>query len=163
MKAQQNLIIVAVIALVIGVGGGFFAGMKYQQSKRVTFANSQFGGGNFRGTFGGGTGGEFTRQGGTTGGGARSGFRPVTGEVIGSDDKSITVKLTDGSSKIVLLSDTTQINKAEQVDKSALTIGTSVAVFGQQNSDGSVTAQNVQLNPIIRTAPETSTVPVPQQ
>jgi len=54
------------------------------------------------------------------------------------------------SSKIVLLSDGTQINKAETVDKSELKSGVKVAVFGTENSDGSVTAQNVQVNPILR-------------
>lgn len=69
---------------------------------------------------------------------------------ISSDDKSITVKLQDGSSKIVLLTDTTSISKSTEGSKSDLKTGEKVAVFGTENSDGSVTAQNVQLNPILR-------------
>jgi len=102
--------------------------MKYQQSKRPAFTR-QF----------------ELNQGGT--GGNRTGFRPVYGEIVSSDDKSITVKLQDGSSKIVLFSDATQINKAEKAGKNDLQTGQQVAVFGTQNSDGSITAQNIQLNP----------------
>jgi len=58
--------------------------------------------------------------------------------------------LQDGSSRIVIVSETTQINKAEQATKTDLKIGEKVAVFGQENSDGSVTAQNIQLNPTFR-------------
>ena len=127
---MNKTFIIITIMLVIVVGAGtFFGGMKYQQSKEPAFLR-QLG----------------TAQGARTGDN-RTGFRPVTGEIIASDDKSITVKLQDGSSKIVFFSDTTQINKAEAASKSDLQTGQQVAVFGTQNSDGSVTAQNIQLNP----------------
>jgi hypothetical protein len=71
----------------------------------------------------------------------------VMGEIISTDETSITVKTEDGSSKIVLLTGSTSINKAEEVTKTALIKGVRVAVFGTTNTDGSVTAQNVQLNP----------------
>ena len=74
----------------------------------------------------------------------------VTGEVSSSDDKSITVKMADGSSKIILLSTTTSIIKSSEASKTDLTVGAKVGVFGQANPDGSVTAQNIQLNPISR-------------
>lgn len=132
MKKNQ-IIITAVIALVLGPGG-FFAGMKYQQSKTPSF-NRQFANG----------------QGQRAGGNAnRNGFRSTNGEIISSDDKSITVKLADGSGRIVLFSDKTQINKAAIATKDDLKVGEKVAVFGTDNTDGSVTAQNIQLNPIIR-------------
>lgn len=118
---------------------GFFAGMKYQQSKTTSFA----------GQFAGGQGG--LRNGRTgVGTGNRVGFRPVAGEIISADDKSITVKLQDDSSKIVLINDKTVINEAQTVNKSELKVGEKVSVFGSENTDGSVTAQNIQLNPISR-------------
>jgi hypothetical protein len=129
---KNNLLIIAILVIVVGVGG-FFAGMKYQQSKRPAFSR-QFDG----------------QQGMRTGQGNRQGFRPVNGEIISNDDKSITVKLQDGSSKIVLISDKTSINKAADATKDDLKNGEKVMVFGQENSDGSVTAQNIQLNPILR-------------
>jgi len=77
----------------------------------------------------------------------RGGFRPVSGEIIKADTTSITVKLEDGSSKIILLSKNTAINRAEKVSAFDLTVGTTIAVFGSENPDGSITAQNVQINP----------------
>jgi len=131
---MKNIYIVVAIIVVIVGAGAFFAGMKYQQSKQPAFLR-EFGG----------------RQGQGTGtGGNRVGFRPVNGEIISSDDKSITVKLQDDSSKIVLLSDNTEINKAAEATKEDLKVGEKVAVFGQENSDGTVTAQNIQLNPQFR-------------
>jgi hypothetical protein len=66
------------------------------------------------------------------------------------DDKSITVKLQDGSTKIVILSDTTSFSTSSTGSKSDLKTGDTVAAFGTPNSDGSVTAQNVQINPMFR-------------
>lgn len=124
------MLIGMIIALIVGGAVGFFGGMKYQQGKQPAFSR-QFGQG---GRFGQGTGG-------------RTGFRPTAGKIIVSDDKSITVQLQDGSSKIVFLTGTTQINKAENAAKSDLKTGEQVAVFGTDNSDGTVTAQVVQINP----------------
>lgn len=142
------------IVLVIVVGAGaFFGGMKYQQSKRTT----QFRGVNgVPGTVQGGAQGQ--RQGGQ-GAGNRMGFQPVNGDIINSDAQSITVKLADGSSKIVILSDKTVINKASTATKADLTTGQKVAVFGATNTDGSVTAQSIQLNPIVREIPTLTPTP----
>lgn len=125
VKQFTPLVIVAV--LVVG-GGAFYGGMKYQQSKSPALTRQ------FKGN--------------------RPGFIPVAGEIITSDDKSITVKLNDGSSKIVFFSDKTQINKASSATKDELKVGEKVAIFGMTNSDGSVTAQNIQLNPLMRTFPQ---------
>jgi beta-lactamase superfamily II metal-dependent hydrolase len=84
--------------------------------------------------------------GGQTGGPAGMN-RPVAGDIIASDDKSITVKLQDGSSKIVLVNDQSTVTEATTSTKQSLSVGKKVLVFGTANSDGSVTAQNVQLNP----------------
>jgi hypothetical protein len=62
----------------------------------------------------------------------------------------MTVKLNDGSSKIVLLTGTTSINKAATAATSDLTVGETVSAFGTTNSDGSITATNVQINPLMR-------------
>lgn len=136
---KNNLIVLVVVAVIVGAGA-FFAGMKYQQTKSPTsrFGNIQagqarFGGQNGQGRFGGGG-------------------RPVVGEIINTDDKSITVKLADGSSKIVLLPDNAVISKTDTGSKTDLKTGINVGVFGTENSDGSVTAQNVQLNPMFRNA-----------
>lgn len=126
--------IVMIILMILIAGGAFFAGMKYQGGKQPALS------GQFNGSR--------NRMG--LGAGNRAGFRPVSGEIISADSNSITVKLQDGGSKIVILSDKTQINKAETASKNELKTGVKVAVFGTDNSDGSVTAQNIQLNPVSR-------------
>lgn len=128
---KKNLIAVSLVVVLVSCGG-FFAGMRYQQSKNPRFGN-----------FGGDRARQFQQR-------AGSGLRPVNGEIISVDDKSITVKLMDGSSKIIILSSNTTISKAAEAIKEDLKTGEKVAVFGQENSDGSITAANIQLNPIVR-------------
>ncbi|NMB84118.1 hypothetical protein GYA28_02405 [Candidatus Roizmanbacteria bacterium] len=142
----NNLITIfaAIVALIIG----FFAGTKFQGNKSL----SSFG---QPGQFAGQTNGsQFNgrnlpadQQGQTR---TRSGGGQVMGEVISQDSQSITVKMRDGSSKIVLLSESTAINKAATASAKDLTTGSQVAVFGTQNTDGSITASNIQLNPVLR-------------
>lgn len=134
---KQNSIIITVVAVFIAVVIAFYGGMQYQKSQR----NSNFA------QFAQGANGQrrFSNQAGQNGTN-----RPVVGEILSADDKSITVKLQDGSSKIVLLSDTTPIMEATAAGKQALTTGKQVLVLGTQNSDGSITAQNIQLNPQTR-------------
>jgi hypothetical protein len=134
MKMNKNLIII-VLAVLIAGGIGFFGGTKYQQSRALAnFANRQ-GGTRF------GMGQIAQRM---MGG---NNFRPVMGEIISQDDKSITVKLTDGSSKIILLSDSTTFNKISEAAKTDLKVGDTIAAFGTTSSDGSIVATSIQLNP----------------
>lgn len=131
---KNNLVLTVIVSLIFGAVG-FYAGIKFQQSQRSRmFSSGQFG----------------NRQGGSTQQNNRAGARQVVGEILTQDDKSITVKLSDGSSKIVILSDATTINKATTATKTDLKVGERVGVFGLDNSDGSVTAQTIQLNPTFR-------------
>jgi len=66
------------------------------------------------------------------------------------EDKSITIKLSDGSSKIVLYTDKTTYEKSIDGSRTDLQNGQQVMVLGTQNSDGSITAQSVQINPRAR-------------
>lgn len=127
--------IITILLCIVTAGVGFFGGMKYQESRRGSFAR-QFGGDQMTGLHGG------------QNGNGRGNFRPVAGEIIKSDTTSATVKLADGSSKIVILTDKTTINKAEVATKDDLKTGQSIAVFGSENADGTVTAESVQLNPL---------------
>jgi hypothetical protein len=136
---KQHMMAVVLIVAVASAGGGFFAGTKYQQSKRGQFFMQ--GGSPTQGRMGSPMG---------NGTGMRGGFRPVTGEVLKTDGTSMTVKLSDGSSKIILLTEKTEINTATKGTANDLVTGTKVAVFGSENTDGSVTAQNVQINPLLQ-------------
>ncbi len=130
MKISKSLVIAALL-VVLALGGGFFAGMQYQKSQRPAFAGAA---GQLRGRFGAGQGNQA--------------FRPVRGQVLSVSDTGMTVKMMDGSSRIVVVSGSTQFMKADSASKSDVKTGDSVMVIGTQNSDGSVTAQNVQINPV---------------
>lgn len=125
-----------IVALIVG-GVAFFGGMQYQKTQASGPMQGQF-----RGQNGGGPQG----QGGFQGrGGNGQGMMPVSGEILSQDDTSITVRMQDGSSKIVILSDDTNINKSSEGTKSDLKTGETVTAFGTTNSDGSITAQNVSI------------------
>lgn len=128
-----------VVVLVIGLGVGFFGGMQYEKGKAPTAAGGLGANGQFRRGAGGAAG--------------ANAFRATTGTIISADAKTMTVKLADGSSKIVILSSTSTIGKYAAATSTDLTAGQTVQVFGSTNSDGSVTAQTIQLNPPQRMIP----------
>lgn len=130
--------------LVVVAAGGFFGGMQYQKSQQVTSVGGRLAGG---GRFGA------NRQNGSA----------VRGKITSADNGSITVQLRDGSSKIITISGSTSINKAVNGSKDDLKTGEQVMVFGNNNSDGSVTAQNIQLNPLARGGGNTSGTPAQGQ
>lgn len=132
---MKNLPIIAVILVLVAAVGGFAVGMKYQQSKTTPVS------GNY---------GAFGQRAGRNGQNGQNAVRPVSGEILSVDNKSVTVKLQDGSSKIVLLTGTTTYSKSAASTQTDLKVGDKVATFGTANSDGSVTAQSVQINPIQR-------------
>lgn len=134
---MKNTTLMAVVLVIMIGAGSFLAGMKYQQSKRPSWTGMQPADMH--------TG--MAGQRGTTG---RSGTGLVNGEIISADETSITVKQADDSTKIILLSESTAINKAMEGETSDLKTGERVVVFGQENPDGSISAANIQLNPQFR-------------
>jgi len=125
-----------ILIVIIGVGvGAFYGGMKYAESKALS--NRQQRMQQFGANFGG------FRLG--SGSGQRGGSGFTAGEIIAKDDKSVTVKLQNGGSKIVFLSDSTEITKSAASALSDLEVGKNIIVNGTANSDGSITAQTIQL------------------
>jgi hypothetical protein len=140
VKNMKKIITIIVITSVIVGSGAFYGGMKYSQSKSTADRQARFQQlGDQQGTaFAGGAGaGRMQRAGG--------GF--VAGEILSKDDKSLTVKLQDGGSKIVLFTPSTPISKSTAGLLTDLNIGSSVSITGTPNQDGSVTAQSIQLRP----------------
>jgi len=130
---MKKTILFLIILIIIG-GGSFWGGMKYQQNKissqRTSFQNlspeqRQ----------------QFVQRAG------RAGANFLSGEVINKDEKSLTLKLPDGSTKIVFFSGSTQISKATEGTIDDIEIGKQIMVSGDQNSDGSLTAKTIQLSP----------------
>ena len=81
------------------------------------------------------------------GGGNRGGAGFANGEVLSADTSSMIVKMRDGSSKNIILSNSTQVLKSATGTISDVTTGTQVTVVGSANTDGSITAQSVQIRP----------------
>lgn len=129
-------VLVPIIYVLIGLGVGFLGGYEYR-NYRLNNARIN------------GTGGNLQRFVGGTRGANQNGMMrgAITGSILSMDDKSITVKLNDGSTKIVLFSGSTTYSNTVAATRMDLKVGGEVAVFGATNSDGSVTATNVQINP----------------
>ncbi len=137
MKNQNTIILVVILMLLVG-GGSFGIGYKVAQAKTAITGFARNGTGQFTGRNGiPSTGGQ----------GMMRGNRQTIGDVIALDDKSVTVKMADGSSRIVLLSSTVAITKSVDAPKTDLKVGSKVAVFGTNNTDGSVTATTIELDP----------------
>lgn len=137
MKNIMMILVVVVIA-----GASFFGGMQYgksQVSSQSPSENRQYV-----------QNGQVQNGRGTGFGNRRNGGGATMGQVVSQDANSITLKLPDGSSKIINLSETTMVTKTQVVSKSDIQTGMTIAVFGMSNSDGSVTAQSIQLNPQMR-------------
>lgn len=118
---MKKIIITAGITAVVFSGVGFFGGMKYQQTKTPQFNRGQ----------------QVRNR-------AQGGM--VNGTILAVDSTSMTVKLPDNSSKIVILGSTTTYAKSTDGSQTDLKIGDRVNAFGTTNTDGSVTAQSVQID-----------------
>ena len=75
--------------------------------------------------------------------GAAGGF--VSGQIISVSSSSMTVSLANGNSQVVFYSGSTQIMKPTAVPVGTLVAGTRVMIGGAPNSDGSLTAQSIQI------------------
>ena len=129
---KNNTVIVLVIVALVGGGAGFLSGMKYQQNKQPSKVD-------FRAMRG-------MRRPDMSGAQQKGGSGMIRGEIISQDEESITVKLLDDSSKIILISENTTINKTTEGSVDDLETGKQIVVFGQENSDKSISATNIQLD-----------------
>lgn len=135
MKIQKNIVL-AILAVAIFSGASFYGGMKYEQSKADVFRNRTFGD---RPGINGQLGGVRPN------GQPNQGF--LSGEILAKDNQSLTLKLRDGGSRIIFFASSTEVGKFINGLIDDLKIGDSIVVNGKQNSDGSLTAQNIQLRP----------------
>ncbi len=123
-----GLVIVGIIVLV----GAFYAGMTY-------------GGNNVRASINSKSMNFAQNMGGVRGNRNMGGF--TNGQIIAKDDKSITVSLMSGGSKIIFLDSNTKVSKQAMGTMADLAVGTQVSIMGAANSDGSINATTVQIRP----------------
>ena len=135
MKKTLPLIIIGIVVL----GLVFFAGYKIGGNKAT--ATKGVGPEMFGNNGTGLTGGMGMARNGS------NGANFVNGEILSKDDKSITVKTQDNSSKIIFYSSTTEISKFTSGTIDDLAVGKTIMITGTTNSDGSVTAKTIQLRP----------------
>jgi hypothetical protein len=129
--SKKNIIIILIVALIIIAGTAFYGGMVYGKSQN---ARPAFNATNFQGLRGSRT--------------SANGASLISGNILSTDSSSITLQLPNsGGSKIIFYSSSTQINKFTSGTAADLTSGTTVSITGTTNSDGSVTAQSIQIRP----------------
>lgn len=127
---MKNNIFSYILIGVISLGVGFYGGNLYQKSQQQQrFSQS-------------------IRQGQNQGRFNTGGTRPISGQIIKKDSDSITVKTQNGSSKIVFLTEKTNIGKTSKATVDDLKENENVFVVGVQNQDGSITAQNIQIGQV---------------
>jgi len=124
-KSRSGLVVLGFGVLLLGAA--FYGGMKYDQTARLSRM------GNFR-------------QGGLTGS-ANTNNSFVGGEILSKDDKSVTIKLPSGGSKIVFISGSTQVMKSATGSINDLSVGQQVSANGTSNTDGSISATTVSIRP----------------
>lgn len=137
---QKDLPVIAAVILLVG-GGAFYGGMKFGEANAAKNAPrfGTFDRGTQRGTQNGAFGGRM--MGGTRG----DDF--ANGEIIAKDAQSITIKLRDGGSRIVFLPETATVSKMTTGTRDDLSVGIRIMATGSKNTDGSLTAKNLQLLP----------------
>jgi hypothetical protein len=127
MKTQK---IIAIVAAIIIVGGAsFYAGTLYAHGNKSGNRNMP----------------GFTNAAGARGVKGNDNF--VNGQILSIDSSSITVQIPNNGSKIILLTDSTPISKMASGTRADLVVGETVMVTGTTNTDGSVTAQSIQIRP----------------
>ncbi len=139
MKNKKiQLVVIIVISFVVGFAGGMLVNGGSKNTQQSAYQMNGAG-------FGRGMAGTDTQARGFQRGGGM-----ISGEVTAKDATSITVKIPSGGSKIVFFSASTTITKSTEGLSDDIVIGAPVTIAGTQNSDGSVSAQLIQLRSGVR-------------
>jgi hypothetical protein len=131
--------IISVIVIVVALGLSFYGGMRYAQGNITSTAAAR--GANFAAGRGvGGAGGG--RAGGGQFGGAGGG---TAGNIVSKDANSIVIGLRSGGSMIAFFGSSTSISTTASGTPADLTPGKQVVVQGTTNTDGSISANFIQV------------------
>lgn len=127
----------AVLIAVAFTAVGYFVSRTFVASAAPGRAMMFQGGGN------GGAGGQQGNRMRVSGGAAGMGF--INGTLVKKDESSFSVKQRDGSMKLVLITSSTKASKMTDASLKDFNLDQQVMITGTANSDGSVTAQTVQI------------------
>jgi hypothetical protein len=129
---NKQIITSSIITTIIASSIGYYLGTHRVSTQTNIRSGSMMGqGGAMRGGF---------ARGGTSGG-------IINGDVVSFTDTILTVKSRDGGSRVILFTGTTKVSKSVEGTRADVKDGSKVLIIGSQNSDGSVTAETVQLRP----------------
>jgi hypothetical protein len=145
--SNQKIILACTITAVVAGTLGYVGGVKMSGMRRTV----QFGGGERNVMMTRGGEGNSTAQKPSGNVGRIMGPRSTIGEVIAKDANSMTVKMNDGSSRIIILSDKTTYRISSDANLDKIEVGTKIAAFGETGSDGSITATSIEINPVMMT------------
>ena len=137
MFMPKKLIVPLIVVALVIAGGSFFGGMVYGKSQAGGPGGNARGARTGMAAFGGGVQGQGRNAGGF-----------ISGDIVSKDATSLTVKTRDGSSKIVFFATSTKVSKMADGSMDDLAPGTTVTVMGTTNTDGSVTASQLQIRPV---------------
>ena len=133
MKLKPAQIIIMAVAILIIAGGAFWGGMAYQKSRQPTTLSRSGG-----------------PQGGGFGGGQFNGAnRPTFGQVSSINSTDMVVASRFGGNVTVQLDSNPTVTdgSGNSASVSDIQTGDTVIVQGSKNSDGSITAQSIRINP----------------
>lgn len=136
---KNKKIIVLIIVFIVSIVISFYLGNRFSLSKKTQIPKNSFG------QF------QMDRNNNMGNRGIRAGNQAgiSSGEILSIDDKSITLKLRDGGSRIIFFSNKIDIQKTIEGNVSDLIVGKQINVIGTNNPDGSVNAQSIQIRPAI--------------
>ena len=127
---KYKIHIIWAVAVILAFSLGLLVG------KMGSSASRQFAGGPNGGNFGASSRGAS---------GNRTSGSFAMGNIASINGQTMTLQLPNGSSEIVFFSSSTSIIKPSTASASSLTTGLRVMVGGSSNSDGSLTAQTIQI------------------
>jgi len=132
---MNKKIILYSLSAIILIAISFWAGMKYSQASNPG-ALGKFGIRNWNFS-------PDQRMGANRATSPKNGF--VAGKIISKDDKSLTVQVSDGGSKVIFFSTTTKAVKSAELPLSEIGINQQVNINGLANADGSISAQMIMI------------------
>ena len=119
----------AIISLII-IAVAFYGGLRYGRSGTSSIGSNNR---------------SFSGQGGLTRRSFNNSGGVIRGDIIKKDSQSVVVALPVGGSQIIWYSTSTQVQKTIAATVDDLSIGQTVMINGSANSDGSLSANSIQL------------------